>query len=130
MMPDLWEKLKHDRDFLTGQASPDIENTPFTATEQSEVSGHLRQIKNNLNNIPELTSAQVSEIGIRLEHLEEASERVGRKDWLMMFNGAIASLILSDLLPPQIAEHIIVMAIQGLAHLFGIGGLPHLLTGD
>lgn len=128
-MPDLWEKLRHDRNFLGSPSAQDIENTPFTAGEQAEISAELHRIKSHLNTVPELTSAQISEIETRLEHLEKASERVGRKDWLMMFNGAITSLILSDLLPAQTAQHIVVMAVQGLGHLFGMGGPPHLLSG-
>jgi hypothetical protein len=127
-IPDLWERLKHDRSFLGSQAAQDIENTPFTVGEQAEISAELHRIKNHLHTTPELASAPVSEIETRLEHLENASERVGRKDWLMMFNGAITSLILSDLLPAQTAQHIIVMAVQGLGHLFGMGTPPHLLS--
>lgn len=124
---DLWEELKSGRGILGSQK--DIENTSFTAIEQTEISAWTRQLKEHLKTIPELDPAAVSEIEDRLEHLEKASERVGRKDWVMMFNGAITSLILSDFLPAQTVEHIIMMAVQGLGHLFGMGGPPQLLSG-
>jgi hypothetical protein len=38
---------------------------------------------------------------------------------VMMLNGAITSLILSDLLPVQAVEHIIMMAIQGFGTCLG-----------
>ena len=69
----------------------------------------------------------MSRIEARLDEAEEASRRIGRKDWLMAFNGAVFSLILTDLLPAQAAEHILVMTLAGLGHLFGIGSPPQLL---
>ena len=65
-----------------------------------------------------------------LEHAEKASRRMGRKDWITLFNGAVFSLILTDTITPDTAQHIILMAVHGISHLFGIGGpLPHLPPG-
>ena len=66
----------------------------------------------------------------RLEHAEKASRQMGRKDWITLFNGAVFSLILTDTITPDTAQHIILMALHGISHLFGIGGpLPHLPPG-
>ena len=55
---------------------------------------------------------------------EQASRHMGRKDWLMLFNGAVFSLILTDTISPNTAQHIILLTIHGLSHLLGIGGPP------
>jgi hypothetical protein len=55
---------------------------------------------------------------------------MGRKDWIILFNGAIFSLILTDTITPDMAKHVILLAIHRLSHLFGIGGPPpHLPPG-
>jgi hypothetical protein len=50
--------------------------------------------------------------------------RMGRKDWLMLFNGALFSLVLTDLIPAEAVQHILLMTLHGLGHLFGIGAPP------
>jgi hypothetical protein len=129
-LPDLWSELQRGREFLGGQPERDMENTPFTAAERTEIYAQMLKTRTWLRSRPELALEQVSRVEARLDYLEKASERVGRKDWLMMFNGAVTSLILSDLLPSQTAQHIIMLTVHGLAHLFGMGGPPpHLPSG-
>jgi len=123
---DLWAESRSGRSVFGSQK--DVENTPLTAAEQTEISAWGNKVSEHVKTLPELTLATLSEIEDRIEHLENASERVGRKDWVMMFNGAITSLILSDLLPPQTMQHIILMAVHGFGHLFGLDGPPHLLS--
>ena len=60
----------------------------------------------------------------RLDAAEDASKRIGRKDWLMAFNGAVFSLFLSDLIPQQAATHMVVMAISGLG-TYLVSGICH-----
>jgi hypothetical protein len=69
-------------------------------------------------------------VDARLEHVEEASKRMGRKDWITVLNGAVFSLILADLITPDTAQNVILMALHGIGHLFGVGGPPpHLPPG-
>ncbi len=118
--PDLWAELEQSKRLL---AAPH-ENTPFTKTEQIQISNQIHQIKNYILITYELTVERLSDVEERLDHIEEASRRLGRKDWLVLFNGAVFSLILADLIPPQAAQHILVLALHGIGHLFGLGGPP------
>ena len=127
--PDLWERLGQNKEFLAGQPGEDLDNTPFTSGEQAAISAQLKQIRNYITTAHELTTEQISHLDARLEHAEEASRRIGRKDWLMAFNGAVFSLFLTDLITPDTAQHVIMMAVHGLGHLFGIGGPPPHLPG-
>ena len=63
-------------------------------------------------------------LDVRFDGVEEASRLFGRKDWLLLFTGALFSLILTDALLPDVAQHILISVLQGLGHLFGIGGPP------
>jgi hypothetical protein len=121
---DLWGELKRDKGVPAGDREQTIENTPFSSTEQAEISARIRQTKDYITSSRELTGDQVAQVEARLDHVEEASRRIGRKDWLMLFNGAIFSLILTDLITPSVAQHIVMLTIHGLGHLFGFGGPP------
>jgi hypothetical protein len=122
--PDLWDEFYESREFLTGQHEQRFENTPFTSAEQAQVSDQIQQIKAYIGNTYQLSSEQMSRVESRLDQAEQASRRMGRKDWLLLFNGAVFSLILSDLITPQAAQHVLVLAIHGMSHIIGSGGLP------
>jgi len=126
---DLWGELSRSKDFFTSKDEQSTRNAPFTEAEQADISVQIKQIKDYIKTTHELTSEQLSHVESRLDQVEQASRRIGRKDWLLAFNGAVFSLILADLITPQTAQHILMMTIHGLSHLFGIGGPPHLLAG-
>lgn len=88
------------------------------------------EIKAYIKTTRELTSEQITRVEARLDHAEEASRCIGRKDWITLFNGAIFSLILTDTITQDTAQHVILMALYGIGHLFGVGGPPpHLSPG-
>ena len=128
--PDLWAELQHTKEVLASTQYETSENTPFTPDEQAEISNQLSEIKASLKENSELTAEQVSRIEDRLDEAEEASRRIGRKDWLLLFSGTIFTLIVTDCLTPEIAQHILMVTLHGLSHLF-LGGIkpipgPHL----
>ena len=118
--PDLWTGLRQSEVLLVTPG----ENTPFTKAEQTQISSRVQQIRTFITTTYELTADQLTEVDERLGDIEKASRRLGRKDWLMAFNGAVFSLVLSDLIPPQAVQHILVLAFHGLGYLFGLGGPP------
>src|ERR1700722_3432071 len=83
--PDLWSELARFRELLT---ATDFENTPFTRNEKAAISVRIQQAKEYVRTSGGLTSEQVSRVEARLDHAGEASERIGRKDWLMMVTGS------------------------------------------
>lgn len=127
--PDLWAELRQGKALLFERQQ--FANTPFTGTEQSDISSQIQQIREYIKVTCELTGEQIAVVEDRLDHVEQASRRMGRKDWLMLFNGALFSLVLSDLVPPQVVQHILWTSFHGLGHMFGIGGivLPSLSHG-
>jgi hypothetical protein len=93
--PDLWAQLRQGKELFGGQHQ--FANMPFTQPEQSEISSQIQQVREHIKATSELTGEQLAVIEDRLDHAEQASERMGRKDWLMLFNGALFSLVLSEL---------------------------------
>jgi hypothetical protein len=99
------------------------ENTPFTPAERAEIAKQLRATRRSVQKNYGLSAEQLSAIDRRLEEAEEASKRLGRKDWKLLFYGAVFGLILNDAVPPDVAQHIFTGVVHGITHLLG-GGVP------
>jgi hypothetical protein len=123
-MPDLWAELRYKRGLLTGAGYEDVENTPFTSDEQTEIVDQVRQIKAFVKRTYSISEVQTLSIEAKLDEIASAAGRVGRKDWLLLFGGVILSVIMADLLPREAVWNILAMALHGLDHLFGGGGTP------
>jgi hypothetical protein len=71
-----------------------------------------------------LTAEQIASLEAGVEELKEASRRVGRKDWRLIFYGLFVTMAANDLMPVATVQTIFTVVGHGLAHLFGIGGPP------
>jgi len=100
------------------------DNSRFTVAEQVEITNQLRMITESLKQNFKLSAEQMKHVQERLGEAEEASHRLGRKDWILLFSGAVFSLILTDIFTPGVAQHVLTMFIQGVGHLFTSGGGP------
>jgi hypothetical protein len=125
---DLWAELKRVPQLLAASQTPDASNAPFTPNEQSEVSRRLDEIKTLVRERFELTGEQLAVIDQRLDEAEEASKRLGRKDWVMMFYGAVMSTFMTDAVPTNVIQTVLITVLHGIAHIFGFGGPPPIIT--
>ena len=116
-MPDFWD-LRRDEDLLTSSQYDAADNTPFTLDEQAAISVQIAQIKEYVKKTYSLTEEQMSRVEARLDEAEEASSRISRKDWILLFSGSIFTLIIAGTVTPDIAQHVMMMAFHGLGHLF------------
>lgn len=105
----------------------DQENTPFTPAERAEIIQQLRAIRDSVRKNYELSAEQLAAINKRLKETEEASKRLGRKDWKSMFYGIVFGLMVNDAIPPDVAQHIFTGVAHGIAHLFGAVPGPWML---
>jgi hypothetical protein len=123
--PDLWKSMP-ETVAIPGEFSQDLDNAAFTPAEQEAISARLRGISESIKKVYELTAEQLVEIDKKFEEAEKSSQRMGRKDWGMFFGGIIFSLILTDIITPGVAGHILIMIEHGIGHLFdgpNIGGV-------
>ena len=125
-IPDLWSNALHGENFFTSNRYDDLGNMPFNVQEQAQIGKQLQEIKDYIKATCSLSNEQVTKIESTFKEAEEASRRIGRKDWILLFYGAVFSLIITNLLSPQAAEHIFMMALHGIGHLFGFGAPPQL----
>lgn len=121
---DLWSDIQRQRELLSSVQNERSGNTPFTPDEQRQVADKLREIQTYIVKNYDLSAEQISHIDDMLKEAADAASRIGRKDWILLFTGTMSSLIVTDLLPPQAAQHALITVLQGLAHIFGVGGPP------
>lgn len=126
--PDLWAELKRVPQVLAASQTTDASNAPFSPNEQSEISGKLDEIKKLVRGRFELTDEQFAVIDERLDDAEEASKRLGRKDWILMFYGAVTSTFMTDAVPPNVIQTVLTTVVHGIAHIFGFGGPPPIIS--
>jgi hypothetical protein len=120
---DLWAMLDQQRELLAAtEATGDTANTPFSPEEQAQISEQLNEMKQLL---VQQHGADPRALESRIEELEEASTRIGRREWLLMFLGAIFHWTLTGLIPPEGLRAVLKLAAVGIGHLFG-GGVPEL----
>jgi hypothetical protein len=127
--PDLWNDMRAQRELFAGPSMASLGNTPLTAAEQAVISAQLREIKNYVKENVSLTSKQFKQVQASFDEAEAASHRLGRKDWLLLFLGTTVTLYVTDLVSATAVQHITAMALQGVGHLFGIGGGPPAIAG-
>jgi hypothetical protein len=121
---DYWEDIQRGRELIAGIEHEDSGNSPFTQEERELIATQLKKSREQVREQFSLPSEQITRIEERLDEAAEASKRMGRKDWLLLFSGTIFTLIVTDTVTPGVAEHIFITVIHGLIHLFTGGSEP------
>lgn len=124
--PDMWGEFRQTREIVLGTQQKDSQNTPFTADEQAQISAQLREIKEYLRETYPKSDERLALIEARLDEAEEASRRIGRKDWWIVFLGLMLPLVVTGFVTPDVVHHIIVMIFQTLGQLFSGNTPPQL----
>jgi hypothetical protein len=126
--PDYWAEAQKRRELIDSIRLEESSNTFFNQDEQRQIVAQLQQVQTQMGSQFELTTEQVEQIRVSLDHAAEASKRMGRKDWLQLFGGSIFTLIITDMVSPAIGGHIFATVVQTLIHLFtGASGPPEIL---
>jgi hypothetical protein len=124
--PNLWARLAGQRELFAGGTTGRPENNSrFNIEEQAQVAEQLDEIRELLVQTYQLDGEQLKAIEAGLGDLRESSTRMGRREWLIMVVGTIATWALAGLVPPGGAQEVLTLALRGLGDLFG-GGLPQL----
>ena len=116
--PDLWAELQREAKLLGVGSSELIENTPFTPDEQKEIAKRLNELAKYLKLTYSLSQAQMKALDEKVDYFIEASNRVGRKDWLNIFIGGIFGYILSAAVPTESARNIFLSSLRAIGLLY------------
>jgi len=104
--PDLWRQLEQQSK-VAELASRTVENTPFSADERIYLSEQLETIRTKIIQTHQLETHQIEFLTERMEYLEEALNRFGRKDWLNLVFGVLATIVVSAAFAPEVTSNLL-----------------------
>jgi hypothetical protein len=100
--------------FVTSEPS----NSPFTHEELDRISASLSEVKDSLKSQAVLLPEELALIEKKLDEIESASRRLGRKDWINYAAGAITSTCASAAFAPEVAKSIFLSLNSAFSWLF------------
>ena len=90
--PDLWTSIASGQSSVMQATATASENTPFTAPERAQVAIFLEDIRTYIQTNSRLSTDKFNIVVEKLAYLEQAADRMGRKDWLNLFLGVLVSM--------------------------------------
>jgi hypothetical protein len=123
--PDLWAAITEPSGLVAAVADTGDDNGPFTHAERARIASSLEEIKQYLLSTQTQTSEQRAFVNARLDYLESAAHRLGRKDWITLALGVMTNIVIGVALNPEAAREMFRLAGQVLAWL---QRAPHLLS--
>lgn len=107
--PDLWELAAEDKKLVTAKIE-DLDNAPFTPDEQHRIHVAISELGQFLKSTVGQSEANLKFIESRLQHLESASSRLGRKDWITLAMGTLTNIVVGVALSPESARELVRIA--------------------
>lgn len=89
---------------MAGMVSDDPSNTPFTPKEIERIAESLDVLKGRLSKHEALSTEQFNFIVTKLDEIKDASQRLGRKDWIHYVGGTLTSASIGAALSPEARE--------------------------
>jgi hypothetical protein len=118
--PDLWADLRRDGELLEDVSNETTQNTQFTTEEQTNIEVRLRELAEDMKRTHSLSQEQMRALDTKIDYLIEASSRIGRKDWILLSLGVVATL--ASAFPPEFVRQFLQMVIQAIGHHGLLGG--------
>ena len=107
---------------LLGPGREPIPNTPFRRSELNDIDDRLQEVMEQLTEMKEtlkITDGQLKAMKTTLDEAREASERIGREDWLLFAIGTLTTFAISAAFSPATVVYIAKLFIHKVvAHLF------------
>lgn len=104
--PDYWDVSKQEKK-LIAEKIDDLENSPFSTAETLRISSAINELREHLITSGVHSESQIQFITTRLQHLEDASHRLGRKDWVTLAMGTLTNIVVGAALAPEAARELL-----------------------
>ncbi|MEE1925312.1 hypothetical protein V0R50_26385 [Pseudomonas sp. 148P] len=101
---------------LFGAFESMADQTPFTPKEQADIRSALAQVINEVRNSRLATAEQIAALKEQLDEAAEASQRLGRKDWLNCLLGLLVSVTVSAGFSTEAAKALVLSVESALGH--------------
>lgn len=101
-----------------GLSDADPSNLPFTPDELKRIEKSLDSIRLQIGQRSDVSPEQLDLISRKLAYIQAASERLGRKDWILLTAGALTNLIVAAAFSPSVAKALLNATNTALQWLF------------
>ncbi len=91
---------------LAGTLNTDPNNSPFNEAELAQIAESIANAKVELRKISNLVPEQLELLGRKLDEIQVAAQRMGRKDWINYVAGSLTSVCISAAFAPEITKSI------------------------
>jgi len=121
---DQWELMEETLEAESEVASlSQVErDDPFEPGERLRIAQTLEEIRQTLLETIDASDERWVLIDSRLQYLEAAAEGQGRKAWLLMLTGTLATIAVEAALPPDTLRILFRIAFEGLRTIIGPAG--------
>jgi hypothetical protein len=119
-VPDLWAELEASRNAIAAVEAMETDNTPFTAEEHEQIAAAFAAAKEEARERYSLPEEQLASLEAKTDQLVEVSRTMNRKDWLNLVGSVGFTLIAGSLIPSDVVQHLLGLALRGIAHMFGV----------
>jgi hypothetical protein len=89
---------------IGGFVDGDSNNTPFTSEELHKISESIKQLHDEIKKIQKFSPEQLNLIGRKLIEIQDASQRLGRKDWINYVAGMLTTVCVSAAFTPDASK--------------------------
>jgi len=108
--PDLWAAIAQERQLVSDASRATDGNAPFIPAEQQRIRAGIEELRTYILTTQSLAADHAAFVTRRLNYLADASERLGRKDWINMAVGVITTIVLNAMFAPDTARELLRIA--------------------
>lgn len=101
-----------------GLVEDDIDNRRFTADEARRIGQGIAQIRSTVRDSPDIAPEQLEFISRKLDEMQAAADRLGRKDWIHFAAGFLSNIVVTLALSPGAAGTLFKAASSAFSWLF------------
>ncbi len=116
-IPDPWNEFLLEKKLF--EAPGEFDNEPFTIEEQEKISLKITELDKQLIASEDISDENIAIIKTRLNYLEEASKRLGRKDWLNTAIGVSLGIVTQIGLSSHMAQEIFKILVGSFSNILG-----------
>lgn len=109
--------------FAAGAAEADPTNAPFDELELRRVAESVSQVKAELSRRKQAPPEQLDLVFRKLDEIQIAAGRMGRKDWINYVAGALTSTCISAAFAPEVTKSVFLAVNLAFTWLFANGML-------
>lgn len=103
---------------LGGFVESSGENSEFTPDEKAKIVESLEKVKEEIAANERLSAEQVEFLAKKIDDIREASDRLGRKDWINYVVGVVSSAAVSLALTPEATKAVFTLFDSSFTWLF------------